>query len=318
MRIFILLIGAVSVLLQQQTAPRIDVPVQKLVANVVGPNGRFVDGLQARDFIVQENGVQKEIGRFLPDSESPVSIGVLIDTSGSMATSATRSVRGGSRAPSPRWAAAVGTTRALLHLTKPQDEFQLMSFNATMVVTQAFTHDHNKIESHLREMGPNGFGTNISGAVDTALKEMKKAVNRRRGLVVITDVEDNEGGGIAALRRTLHTEEVPVYIFALRPEGQVFETRPQVGVGAQSRPVDETLKTVSKEGEGQYLVVDVDRLQGEQTAVKIVEFVTQFAKDVRGQYTISYLSSVTDDRQQDRAIRVRTVNPDFTVRYRRD
>jgi len=316
MRILIAVLSIAS-LLQQAAVPQqatdVEVPLQKLVATVTNSQGQLITGLRASDFIIQENGVPKEIGRFMPDSEAPVSIGVLIDISASMAGMGRGAVRGGPQTSSStsRWAAVLGATRGLLHLTRPQDEFQLMSFANTMTVIQGFTHDHNKIQSHLREMSPNGFGTNISGAVDGALKEMKKSANRRRGLVVITDVEDNEGGGIAALQRSMHTEEVPVYIFALRPAGQA-------GGGVEGKAVSDTLKGVSRDGEGRSLIIDVNRLQDEQTAVKIVEFVSVFTTELRGQYTITYQSSVPNESANLRAIRIRTVNPELTVRYRRE
>ena len=92
----------------------------------------------------------------------------------------------------------------------------------------------------------------------------------------------------------------------------------QVAGGAESKPVGDTLKTVSKDGEGKSLVLDVNRLQSEDSAIKIVEFITDITLELRGKYTLSYISAVPDDQAQLRAIRVRIVPPELSVRFRRE
>ena len=72
MRLFIALI-AILPMLQQTAIPAREIPseqqpVQKIIATVFDSQGRVINGLRATDFIVQENGVQKEISQFLPDS----------------------------------------------------------------------------------------------------------------------------------------------------------------------------------------------------------------------------------------------------------
>jgi VWFA-related protein len=295
----------------QLAGARSDGPLQKVVANVVDSSGAYVYDLKASDFTVQENGVAKELAGFLPDSEDSISVGVLIDATLSMQQWG-------------KWPAAIGAARAVLHLLRPKDEFQLMEFGPTMDVVQRFTSDQNKIEAYLREMYPSLRGTNVSGAVGDALKELKKPQNPRRGLIVITDVEDNEGGGIPALKASLHTEELPVYIFAVRPDGQTNFMAGGRGMRGmrgmpmpQSAPIDGTLKTVEAQ-DGRSLVLNVNQLQSDESALRIIRFMQTFATEVRGQYTLTYHSSIPEDEAWRRAIRIRTKSSDLTVRFRRE
>src|SRR4029453_12761693 len=77
-----------------QTQLRVDVNLQQIVVTVRDDQERLVHNLKAEDLIVEENGVPQKIVHFIQDSETPISLGVLIDTSGSMATVASGTTSG--------------------------------------------------------------------------------------------------------------------------------------------------------------------------------------------------------------------------------
>jgi hypothetical protein len=318
MRLIATIVSLASFLLQ--TTSHTDVHIQQMVLTVTDNSEQFVGGLRAQDFVIQENGERKGVARFLADSDTPVSVGVLIDTSLSMATS-----DGGLR--EPRWSAAIGATRALLHLLKPQDEFMLMTFNSSMTVVQGFTTGQNKIESLLREIRPDGYGTDLFGSVDKALKEVKNAHNRRRGLVVITDAEDNEGFSLTTLRSSIYTQELPVFTFALRPKyamaaggfgGRGLTGRGGFGGAPPATPtVTAALDTLSGEDKRRFLMLNVERLQDASTPGQIVQFVYNIVVELRGQYTLGYYSDVSGPVWE-RVIRVQTIPSGLHVHIRRE
>ncbi|HEX4209421.1 MAG TPA: hypothetical protein VHY56_03440, partial [Candidatus Binataceae bacterium] len=51
---------------------------------VTDQDGRYINGLQKSDFKLYVDGVQRDINFFRQDSNTPVSVGILVDTSGSM------------------------------------------------------------------------------------------------------------------------------------------------------------------------------------------------------------------------------------------
>jgi len=103
---------------------------------------RFRNGrARKEDFTVEEGGIPQKIVHFSDDPDAPVSIGVLIDVTGSMAT-----MPGGAESDV---VAASGITRILLHRLKPDDEILLMTFRKNVVVQQGFTKDHARIENAL-------------------------------------------------------------------------------------------------------------------------------------------------------------------------
>src|SRR5262249_25419524 len=62
----------------------VDVQLVNITAIVIDDSGRYVDGLAAEDFQVFEDGEPQQIAFFSHESTGSVSIGVLIDTSGSL------------------------------------------------------------------------------------------------------------------------------------------------------------------------------------------------------------------------------------------
>src|SRR5436190_9218293 len=72
-----------SVLVAQQSL-RVDVRLVNVYATVMDEKGRYLPGLTKDDFILEEDGVAQEISHFSQDENIPVSVGIILDTSGSM------------------------------------------------------------------------------------------------------------------------------------------------------------------------------------------------------------------------------------------
>ena len=69
---------------QTPTTLRLDVRLVNVVATVTDAEGNFVSNLSANDFTVEEDGVPQKVAHFTQDRDIPVSVGILLDTSGSM------------------------------------------------------------------------------------------------------------------------------------------------------------------------------------------------------------------------------------------
>src|SRR5678810_930428 len=143
----------------QEPTIRVNVELQQVVTTVRDQSGGIVRGLQASDFILEEDGVQQKIAHFSADSDEPISVGILIDNTGSMGT-----MPGGTISAVT---AAGGLARLLLERMKPNDETVLMSFARSLRVEQAFTKDRGKLEDALTRVtnNPRQAGTTIINAL---------------------------------------------------------------------------------------------------------------------------------------------------------
>jgi len=282
----------------------------QVVVTVLNQQGQYIQGLKADDFVLEENGMRQEIASFEPDSEIPLSIGILIDTSASMRLPL--AIQGKEKV-SAALLAADGAARVLVKLMKPQDEFALMIFNDDMKVKQSFTIDHKKVTELLNKNNLVGGSTHLYHAVVQALKETRKGKNRKRALVVITDVHDTSGDKLDELKAALHGSEIPVYTFGMRwdawglpgedPANPTFEVA--------------VLREMAADSGGRSIVVDIPDLTTDFTVIRMISFVEGIAAELRGQYTLKY-NSTTPGPEAEKAIRIRAVSPEFQVRFRRD
>lgn len=78
-------LGAQTSFAQEIPSIKVDVQLVSLTATVEDRDGHAVAGLSKDDFTMFEDGIPQEIAVFHDDERVPVSIGVLFDTSGSMA-----------------------------------------------------------------------------------------------------------------------------------------------------------------------------------------------------------------------------------------
>ena len=120
------LLAALSLWAQTPTTLRVDVRLVNVVTTVTDTNGKFVPDLTADDFTVLEDGVPQKITHFTQDRNVPVSVGLLLDTSGSMAS---------------KMRAASAAVERFLYNIHADDDIFLMTFAKSITLEQDLTSD---------------------------------------------------------------------------------------------------------------------------------------------------------------------------------
>jgi len=165
---------------------------------------------------------------------SPVSVGIVFDTSGSM---------GSKLRPAQQLAARF--VQANL-----QDEFCVVKFNDEPDITSTLTTDSAKIQGDLTLIQPRG-GSALWDAVYLALNEVNKGRNPRKGLLVISDGGDNSSHYTEdEIANAVREAAVPIYSVG------VFEL-----VRSGARPAEELngptrLRRVAQQSGGRYFAIE--------------------------------------------------------------
>src|ERR1700761_6041707 len=163
---------------QAPTDPKIRVDVNLVVLHttVLDDRQRFVDGLKEENFRVFEDKAEQKLSVFKRE-DIPVSMGLVIDNSGSM------------RDKRPRVNAAAIT---LVENSNPQDEAFVVNFNDDFYLDldKDFTNSVPELKEALERIDSRG-STALYDAVIGSLDHLKKASKDKRVLLVVTDGEDN-------------------------------------------------------------------------------------------------------------------------------
>jgi Ca-activated chloride channel family protein len=175
---------------------------------VTDRSGRFVPGLTLDDFIVYEDDKPVEVTHFSAE-RVPVSLGLVVDTSGSMA--------------GEKWTSALDAIdRFLNSLPDPEDEFFVERFSGDPELVHEWTTDRNLISRALSRVRPNG-GTAMYDAVAEAVPMAQGGRNRKKALVLISDGNDtNSRIRVSQLRQMIRETEVLVYAVGI--DGQAETT----------------------------------------------------------------------------------------------
>lgn len=303
------LLLTVAAALGQSSKPEL----QTVIVTVTNAAGQYVGGLKQADFTLEENGVPQRLEKFSEDPDVPISLGILIDKSTSMRLPVATQ---GREKVSAALLAADGAARVVVKLTKPQDEYLFMTFDDKFYVKQSFTSDKKKVTDLLYKNTVVGGATHLYKAVGDALKEIrKKAKNRNRALIVITDVHDTSGDNIEDLQATIREQEIPVYTFGMRWDswgvpGEAAET--------VKAPYEEAvLQMMAAYSGGHSAIVDIPDLMSDYTINRMIEFVQLIGVEVRGQYSLSYYST-TPGPATGKVIRLHTPSADHRIQFRRE
>jgi VWFA-related protein len=172
-----------------------------VTATVTGRDGRFLAGLRKEDFAVYDNDTLQEITHFSSE-RVPVSLGILLDSSGSMAGQKMASAR-----------AAI--SHFVNELLGDDDQLFFMDFNERPHLDQDWTSDRRAITRAMARVDPVG-STALRDAIAEALPIAAAGKHGKKALLVISDGNDSESRiGASELRQAIGESEVLVYALGI-------------------------------------------------------------------------------------------------------
>ena len=186
---------------QEEFRFRSGVDLVNVTATVVDRSGRFVPGLRQSDFIVYEENELQEITHF-SNERVPVSLGLVLDTSGSMV---------GEKLTN----ALMAVDRFLTRLLSPEDEIFLYKFNNFPELVQDWTTDRQRLSRAIRRINANG-GTAMYDAIAESVPLAQTGQHRKRAVVLISDGNDTDSQvSLGEVKQMIRESEVMVYAIGI-------------------------------------------------------------------------------------------------------
>lgn len=253
-------------------AIRVDVGVVRVPVTVRGPLGNPVPGLQREHFRVFENDTERPI-RYFSSQDSPVSIGILLDTSGSM---------------NPKLRETRDAVSRLLRTAAAGDEYFLIAFADRPRMRSDIGRDANEILRTLPRLRASGW-TALLDALDLGLRTIKRASNSRKALLLISDGADNRSR-LTQTELENHIRESDTCVYALA----VFDEQ-------QSEHNLRLLADLTEETGGIMLTA--------HTAMDLPGSIEQLARHIRNHYVLGYTPETPYDGRY-RRVNVQLVLPD--------
>jgi Ca-activated chloride channel homolog len=225
-----------------------------LHATVVDGKNRLVTDLGQRDFQVFEDGQPQQI-KFFKREDLPVSIGILVDNSGSMRTK--------------RNAVSKAVVN-LVQASNPNDEVFIVNFNDEPYLDQDFTGNVAQMREALDRVDTRG-GTALYDAVYAAADHLAKGAKKEKKiLLVVTDGEDNESRmSLEQAVRAVQNDNGPeIYTIGI------------LGDEGKQRRAKRALESLSTQTGGvAFFPRNLEEVDDISRAV---------ARDIRNQYSITY------------------------------
>ncbi len=213
---------------------RVDSTLVLIPVSVMDPMNRSVTGLEKEHFRVFEDKIEQEVAQFSSE-DSPITVGVVFDASGSM----------GAKLQKARQAVS-----QFFKTANPEDEFFLIQFNDRPQLVVPMTSSTEEIQNQLTFTNAKGRTALLDG-VYMAMKQMRKAHNPRKAILILSDGGDNSSRYTESeVRNAVREADVQVYAIG------IFEP-----MGARGRTAEELsgpglLQELSEQTGGRHFPVE--------------------------------------------------------------
>ena len=258
-----------------------------ILASVIDSSGRPVPDLTEDAFQVSEEGAPQKIERFEPETNRPLDLALMVDSSIST------------------WKDLKFETEAAAHfirqVVRPGDALSVFEFAESVTRLADFSNDVPKLQSAVRQIVP-GAGTSIYDAIVLGSNALKRRPEgRRRAIVLVTD-----GGETTSISKFDDTRRTAVASGALL---YTVLIRPVKNENGRNTAGEHALITITDSmGGDMFTLDDVNQLD---------EMFDRIDRELRTQYLLGYYPRPTPPAASDRHIRL-DVKRDYTVRYRKE
>jgi Ca-activated chloride channel family protein len=256
---------------------KVDVSLVVLHTTVLDDRGKFVDGLKEENFRVFEDKAEQKLSVFKRE-DVPVSMGLVIDNSGSM------------RDKRPRVNEAALT---LVQASNPQDESFVVNFNDDyyLDLDKDFTSSIPELKEALERIDARG-STALYDAVIGSMDHLRKGRKDKKVLLVVTDGEDNVSrNSLEKTLREIQKSNVVIYTIGLFSDEDKKNRKKAM----------RALKDISAASGGiSYFPENVDDVHN---------ICDQVARDIRNQYTLGYYPTNTKKDGTFRTVQVDIIPP---------
>ncbi|MDP9169083.1 MAG: VWA domain-containing protein [Acidobacteriota bacterium] len=262
--------------------------VVNLLATVLDKQGQILRDLAKEDFQILENGRPQTIRYFSRQSDLPLTLGLMVDTSMSQV-----SVMDAERAASFRFLDRV--------LRADKDQVFVMQFDMAVQLAQPLTASMEKLRTSLRFVdtptrnqlrAQYGGGTLLFDAVVNASKDIMKDVTGRKALIILSD--GGENGSDASLQESIdaaHKADTLIYSILFG--------------GTEGRGI---LQRMSRETGGGFF--EVTKRQSIDQIYDLIQ------EELRSQYSLGFVSDVPVRISEFRKLQLTTKQKGLTLQAR--
>ncbi|RRA48889.1 VWA domain-containing protein [Acidipila sp. EB88] len=272
--------GAAALKARANERIRVDVDLTLIPVTVTDPMNRLVTGLEKENFFISEKGTgseQYQTIKTFSTEDAPVSLGIILDLSGSMTSKFNRSRQ---------------SIRAFLKTANPQDEFFVVAFNDRPELIEDFTSSVDDVDARLAMTKP-GKRTALLDAIYFGVNKMKDAKYARKALLVVSDGGDN---------RSRYTE------------GEVKSIVRESDVQMYSIGIFDEFAPTTEERLGPLLLNDLceetgGRLFRVNDLSDMADVASKISDEIRDEYVLGYRSTDTKRDGKWRKVKVRLEPP---------
>jgi len=284
---------------EPQQPIRVQVELVNLFATVRDNKKRIVPGLEQADFRALEDGVEQKITNFSRETSLPITMGLLMDTSGSIQNLLD--------------AEQEAASRFLERVMRPSDLAMVMSFDTDVDLLADFTSDRAQLERAIQRARINAPQSSVAvqgpfptvarrstafyDAVYLACREKLAREAGRKSLVILTDAADY--GSKVRLEEALETAQRTDTVIHI-----LLVSDPRFGGadwGVARKFADETGGRVIEVRDEKHLKEAFD----------------QISEELRTQYTLGYYSSNPARDGKFRKVKIEVTKPDMKVLARK-